>query len=99
MKYYSIEEIDNIEKPQIYGYKTLIIKDFINNIAFFDFELKNEMKQIEELKKNLSDTDYQAIKYAEGQITAEDYEPIKAQRQAWRDEINRLEAELNESEN
>ena len=48
-------------------------------------------EQIKELKNNLIATDYQAIKYAEGQITAEDYATIKAQRQAWRDEINRLE--------
>lgn len=51
-------------------------------------------KQITVLKKKLSDTDYQAIKYAEGQISENDYAPIKAQRQAWRDEINRLEEEL-----
>ena len=38
--------------------------------------------KILELKKNLSDTDYKAIKYAEGFITEEDYAPIKAQRQA-----------------
>lgn len=48
--------------------------------------------QIAELKANLADTDYQAIKYAEGWLTDEEYEPIKEQRQAWRDEINELEA-------
>lgn len=57
------------------------------------FELKKA--RIDVLKQQLSDTDYQAIKYAEGQISAEDYEPIKAQRQAWRDEINELELQLN----
>ena len=50
--------------------------------------------RINELKKLLASTDYQAIKYAEGQISEEEYAPIKAQRQAWRDEINRLEEEL-----
>jgi FtsZ-binding cell division protein ZapB len=50
--------------------------------------------RIEELKDNLASTDYQAIKYAEGQITEEDYAPIKAQRQAWREEINELEGVL-----
>ena len=49
---------------------------------------------IAELKRNLSETDYKAIKYAEGLISETDYVPIKAQRQAWRDEINALEAEL-----
>ena len=46
---------------------------------------------IEQLKQNLADTDYQAIKFAEGRMTAEEYAPIGEQRQAWRDEINRLE--------
>ena len=46
------------------------------------------------LRKNLRETDYQAIKFFEGYLTAEEYEPIKVQRQAWRDEINALEAEL-----
>ena len=51
-------------------------------------------KRIIELKSLLKATDYQAIKYAEGFISETDYAPIKAQRQAWRDEINALEAEL-----
>ena len=47
--------------------------------------------QIDELKSKLRSTDYQAIKYSEGQLSEEEYAPMKAQRQAWRDEINRLE--------
>lgn len=50
-------------------------------------------QKIASLKQNLADTDYQAIKYAEGAISEEDYAEMKAQRQAWRDEINRLESE------
>ena len=46
------------------------------------------------LKLNLQKTDYQAIKFAEGEMPAEEYAPIKAQRQAWRDEINALESEI-----
>lgn len=47
--------------------------------------------RIRELKAQLESTDYQAIKYAEGWLTEEEYAPIKAQRQNWRDEINQLE--------
>ena len=47
--------------------------------------------EINALKKNLADTDYKAIKYAEGWITEEEYAETKAQRQAWRDRINELE--------
>ena len=50
--------------------------------------------QISSLKQRLVATDYQAIKYAEGWISEEDYAPIKAQRQAIRDQINELEQQL-----
>ena len=53
-------------------------------------------QQIAGLKQNLADTDYKAIKYAEGLISEQEYAEIKAQRQAWRDEINRLELESEE---
>lgn len=49
------------------------------------------VETVEDYKAKLSETDYHAIKYAEGWITEEDYAPIKAQRQAWRDAINALE--------
>ena len=50
--------------------------------------------RIHELKRLLADSDYKAIKFAEGQITEEEFAPIRAQRQAWRSEINELEEEL-----
>lgn len=50
--------------------------------------------QIMALKAELAASDYKAIKYAEGLITAEEYEPIKAERQAIREQINALEKEL-----
>lgn len=53
-------------------------------------------RRISELKALLASTDYYAIKYVEGWISEEEYAPIKAQRQRWRDEINSLEAEYEE---
>lgn len=50
--------------------------------------------RIFELKKLLADSDYQAIKYAEGVISASDYVPIKTKREMWRKEINDLEKTL-----
>ena len=47
--------------------------------------------EIESLKQKLADTDYIAIKYAEGWISDTDYADTKKMRQSWRDEINRLE--------
>ena len=57
-------------------------------------ELTPTEERLRELHDNLINSDYKAIKYAEGQITPEEYAPIKAQRQAWRDEINILEKQL-----
>ena len=48
-------------------------------------------EEIAMLKAKLAETDYKAIKYAEGLYSEEDYAPIKAQRQAFRDRINELE--------
>ena len=50
--------------------------------------------EIFKLKSKLKSTDYQAIKYAEGLISEEEYASIKEQRQLWRDEINALEQQL-----
>lgn len=47
--------------------------------------------EIEQLKQQLSETDYKAIKYAEGWYSYEEYAPIKAERQALRERINELE--------
>jgi len=59
------------------------------------FENSAEFKQMQimQLKARLEETDYKAIKFAEGWISAEEYEPIKAQRQALREQINQLEGE------
>lgn len=48
---------------------------------------------IEQLKLKLRETDYQAIKFAEGEMSEDEFAPIKEQRKGWRAEINKLEAE------
>lgn len=50
--------------------------------------------RISELKRFLTETDYKAIKYAEGLLSDEEYAEARAERQAWRNEINALEAQL-----
>ena len=57
-------------------------------------EQEKMQQKIAKLKRNLADTDFKAIKKSEGYYTEEEYAPIKAQRQAWRDEINELEKKL-----
>lgn len=61
-------------------------------------QVHTKEKRIKELKQLLAGSDYRAIKYAEGYYTKEEYAQYKAQRQEWRDEINRLEEELNSNQ-
>lgn len=71
-------------------------EDILVYIPYTESELERiaAEREIAELKARLSETDYKAIKYAEGKYTKEEYAPIDAQREAWRDRINELEAML-----
>lgn len=90
-KYFNLDDIGAQEVPFEKGYKAKLIEDKINNIGFYVLEKTPELIEIETLKQQLSDTDYKAIKYAEGQLSDEEYEPIRTQRQDWRDRIGELE--------
>lgn len=92
--YFKLKDIEKQEVPYQYGYKAILVEDKINEIGFYRLEKTEELKEIESLKQMLLDTDYQAIKFAEGQISEEEYAPIREQRQSWRNSINELEAEL-----
>lgn len=50
------------------------------------------------LKQKLADTDYKALKFAEGELTAEEYAPVREERRALRAKINTLEAEIKQLE-
>ena len=55
----------------------------------------NEIQgEINALKQLLTNSDYQAIKHSEGEISEEDYATIREKRQRWRERINELEAQL-----
>ena len=87
------EPIDNITKFAYTDedYETVQVYERIP-----DAELMQ--RRIEELKQYLSDTDYAVIKIAEGAATAEEYVDVIANRQAWRAEINQLQACTNETQ-
>lgn len=52
-------------------------------------------EQILQLRGLLHNTDYQAIKFAEGELTVVEFAPIREQRKAWRTQIRTLEEEIN----
>ena len=64
------------------------------NIAAIRDEINELIGKISELKRNLNRTDYQAIKFAEGEMLEIDYAPIKEQRKSWRKQINDYEAAI-----
>lgn len=57
-----------------------------------------ERERIEELirirRQLLSNSDYKALKHADGAMSDAEYAETRSQRQVWRDEINELEAQL-----
>ena len=54
------------------------------------------VSEIASLKAYLQETDYLAIKLAEGSLSEKDFEKHKIQRNQWRKEIRDLEAALKE---
>ena len=66
----------------------------VGNPAFVPPMPQEDVERIAELKRALSDTDYQVIKCMEAQLLGAPVpyavDDLHAQRQAWRDEINML---------
>ena len=96
------EEVINEETKEVEKVKKGAIQKTIKHpiLVAYDnskeVEKANARKEIAELKQLLKDTDFKAIKYFEGYYTDEEYEPIKLERQSYRDKINALEVLLNE---
>lgn len=88
--------VDTPARPEVVEHdETEEIKVYI---PYTDEELRKIAAEarIGELKRLLRESDYKAIKYAEGVLTAEEYAPVKAERQVYRKEINELEKVLTE---
>ena len=60
--------------------------------------IEQYQSEIIELKKYLSDTDYKAIKFAEGEIAESDYQEVNSQRHNARVRINELESMIEQLE-
>ena len=54
--------------------------------------------EINALKQLLTNTDYQALKHSEGEISDTDYEETRELRRNYRERINELEEELKTAE-
>lgn len=84
-----------VKNEQVIGYSNI----FMNIPDTECIEIKDKeyeeneraKKRISELKDLLASTDYKALQFAEGELSAEKFEPIKQQRKKWREEINKWE--------
>lgn len=81
--------IADTEKSDVNGWT--FPKELCPHKSERDKQIELWNREIFELKEELQRTDYKAIKYAEGVLTDEDYQPTGIQRQAWRKRINELE--------
>lgn len=54
-------------------------------------ELEQIQSEIAGYRQLLLQSDYKALKHADGALTDEEYEPVRAERQELRDKINALE--------
>ena len=55
---------------------------------------ENVYAEIEQRKTQLASTDYQCLKYAEGELTEDEYAPVRELRKQLRKQINELEDRL-----
>lgn len=85
------QEFDFLMCEQAKGKELKLVDGKVVAVEHVPTEQEKAKIKIAELKQKLQETDYQAIKHFEGCLTDYEYEPIKTQRQAWRDEINELE--------
>ena len=86
------EEFDYLICEQNKGKELKVVEGKVIAVDRIITEEEICLKRIRELKQLLNQTDYKTLKFIEGQLTAEEYEPIKLQRQAWRAEINLLQS-------
>ena len=58
-----------------------------------NMEMEEIQSEISALKQLLANSDYQALKHVDGELSDEDYAEMKEKRQQWRDRINELQAQ------
>ncbi len=103
--YFTDEVVETEDGFEFLLFKTQTVwtNDFedrlVNNLEGFNEKARTQTiklvhdKEIARLKKELQESDYKAIKYIEGFISKEDYEPIRLHRQSLRERINLLEVD------
>lgn len=98
---------DFVERDENWAFPADLSQWLVDNDANIQFKVKpdgtsgymicanipvpSNAQPISDYMMHLTTTDYLAIKYAEGELTEEEYAPIRALRRQWRQRINELE--------
>lgn len=90
----SEEELgDNVEITEE-EYNSIKEQKEQNLLAKINTPRNQKLSQIAKLKQLLRESDWKQSKWKDGDMTDEEYEPIRKDRHNWRVKINELEAEL-----
>lgn len=93
-------DLSTIDLAYLNAYQYLDGELVLDEAKLKDLKVEEEHKakenEIARLKEELASTDYEAIKYSEGWFTEEEYAPIKAKREALREQIRKLESGVTE---
>ena len=84
------EEFDFLMCEQNKGKELIVVDGRVVAVERVITAEEKAQRRIAELKSLLASTDYQSLKYSEGELTYEEFEPIRLQRKAWREEIRSL---------
>lgn len=85
------EQFDLLMCEQAKGKELKVVDGKVVAVEHEPTEQEKANMRIAELKKKLFDTDYQVLKWKEGELTDYEFEPMRLQRKAWREEIRELE--------
>lgn len=84
----------SVKSPRGEGYTPITEEEFNSHNQRKAIEADKNFIEIQKLKAQLAKTDYKALKYAEGWYSEEEYAPIKAEREALREQIRQLSGEV-----
>ena len=65
-------------------------------VPYTEKEISNRIlnDRICALKEKLANSDYKALKFFEGELSDDEFYPIRIERRIWREEISRLQSQL-----
>lgn len=94
-----IEKINLIEKLEVANAFDTVAEILLKKNSI-EYQQQQQIKKLTEpYLELLKNSDYKAIKYAEGQFTDEEYQTIKEERQQYRDSIIEIKKKINAIKN